>query len=72
MKEFGTPIMTSSITEENDFKDYPNNPEIIYEMYENLVDIVIDGGMGGKTPSTIVDCTGDDVVIVREGKGVLS
>lgn len=72
MKEFGTPIMTSSITEENDFKDYPNDPEIIYEMYENLVDIVIDGGIGGKTPSTIVDCTGDDVVIVREGKGVLS
>lgn len=72
MKELGNPIMTSSITEENDFKDYPNDPELIYEKYEKLVDIVIDGGIGGKTPSTIVDCTDDEVTILREGKGTLS
>jgi len=72
VRELGNPIMTSSITEVNDFKDYPNDPEVIHEMYEKLVDIVIDGGIGGKTPSTIVDCTGEEVTIVREGKGVLS
>jgi tRNA threonylcarbamoyl adenosine modification protein (Sua5/YciO/YrdC/YwlC family) len=72
VNELGNPIMTSSITEENDFKDYPNDPEIIYETYENLVDIVIDGGIGGKSPSTIVDCTDEEVTVVREGKGVLS
>lgn len=72
MKELGNPIMTSSITEENDFKDYPNDPEIIYKSYEKLVDIVIDGGLGGKNPSTIVDCTNDEIEVVREGKGILS
>ncbi len=72
IKEFGSPIMTSSITENNDFKDYPNDPEKIYEKYDKLVDIVIDGGLGGKNPSTIIDCTNDEIQVVREGKGILS
>ena len=72
VKELGNPVMTSSLTEENDFKDYPNDPELIYEHYEKLVDIVIDGGLCGKKPSTIVDCTNDDVTVLREGKGILS
>lgn len=72
VNELGNPIMTSSITEENDFKDYPNDPEEIHEKYEKLVDIVIDGGIGGKTPSTIVNCIDGDIEVVREGKGILS
>lgn len=72
INELGNPIISSSITEVTDFKDYLNDPEEIYEKYEKLVDIVIDGGILSKTPSTIVDCSDDDVVIVREGKGVLS
>jgi len=72
INELGNPIISTSITEVTDFKDYLNDPEEIYEKYEKLVDIVIDGGILGKTPSTIVDCTDDDATIVREGKGVLS
>jgi tRNA threonylcarbamoyl adenosine modification protein (Sua5/YciO/YrdC/YwlC family) len=72
INELGNPIISTSITEVIDFKDYLNDPEEIYEKYEKLVDIVINGGILGKTPSTIVDCTDDDATIVREGKGVLS
>ena len=45
------------------------DPEIIYEKFENLVDIVIDGGKGGMIPSTIVDCTTDEWTITRKGLG---
>lgn len=72
INELGNPVISTSITEAIDFKDYPNDPEEIYEKYEKLVDIVIDGGILGKTPSTIVDCTDDEVNIIREGKGTLS
>ena len=46
------------------------DPEIIYERFENLVDFVIDGGIGGMTPSTVVDCTSNDWSIIRQGAGV--
>lgn len=67
--ELGHPILTTSIHHEDDILDYITEPEAIYERYENLVDIVIDGGTGGYTPSTIIDCTGDEPVMVREGLG---
>jgi tRNA A37 threonylcarbamoyladenosine synthetase subunit TsaC/SUA5/YrdC len=46
------------------------NPEIIYEKYKHLVDIVVDGGMGGMIPSTIIDCTEDEYTVIREGLGI--
>ena len=49
-------------------EDY-TDPEIIYDRFENLVDFVIDGGIGGMTPSTIVDCTTDEWTILRQGLG---
>jgi tRNA A37 threonylcarbamoyladenosine synthetase subunit TsaC/SUA5/YrdC len=49
-------------------EDY-TDPEIIYKKFENLVDFVIDGGIGGMTPSTMVDCTTDDWTILRQGLG---
>ena len=67
-----TPLMSSSIKNmEDGFITYPNDPYDIYEEYKHLVDIVIDGGIGGVEPSTVVDCTGDDIEVVRQGRGEL-
>jgi tRNA threonylcarbamoyl adenosine modification protein (Sua5/YciO/YrdC/YwlC family) len=71
VEELGNPIITTSVHHEDDIIDYITDPEAIYERYENQVDMVIDGGTGGYTPSTIIDCTGDEPVLVREGAGKL-
>lgn len=65
----GNPIMTTSVHDDDDVIDYTTNPELIHEKYKKLVDIVIDGGFGGNEPSTVVDCTGSEPVILRQGKG---
>jgi tRNA A37 threonylcarbamoyladenosine synthetase subunit TsaC/SUA5/YrdC len=49
--------------------EYHTDPYEIHEEYERLVDIVIDGGFGGNTPSTVVDCTTDTPLLLREGAG---
>lgn len=69
--ELGNPIMSTSIRDEDEIIEYTTDPELIYEKYQEIVDIVIDGGYGELVPSTVVDCTGDAIEIVREGKGVL-
>ena len=51
--------------------EYTTDPELIHEKYVDLVDIVIDGGYGDNEPSTIVDCTSGEPVILRQGKGIL-
>lgn len=63
----GNPILSTSLPGEM-VEDY-TDPEIIHEKFEYLVDFVIDGGIGGMTPSTIVDCTTDDWTILRQGLG---
>lgn len=63
----GNPILSTSLPGEM-VEDY-TDPEIIYKKFENLVDFVIDGGIGGMTPSTIVDCTTDEWTILRQGLG---
>jgi len=66
----GNPITSTSIHDEDDIVEYSTDPELIYEKYQNLVDIVIDGGYGDNVASTVVDCTDDgDYKILREGKG---
>jgi tRNA threonylcarbamoyl adenosine modification protein (Sua5/YciO/YrdC/YwlC family) len=72
VEKLGNPIMTTSIHDEDEIIEYSTDPELIYEKYRDLVDIVIDSGPGGNIASTIVDCTGDEPVIIREGKGDLS
>ncbi len=71
VKELGNPILTMSIHDEDDMIEYSTDPELIYEKYEDKVDVVINGGYGGIEPSTVVDCTTDDFEIVRQGKGEL-
>jgi len=69
VKKLGNPIVSSSIYDEDDVIEYTTDPELIFEKWENSVDIVIDGGYGGNIPSTIVDLSGDEITILREGKG---
>jgi len=69
--ELGNPIMSTSIHDDDEILEYTTDPELIYEKYKDLVDVVIDGGPGELTPSTIVDCTGDEIEIIRDGKGIL-
>ncbi len=71
VRELGNPILTTSIKNDDDFMEYPTDPEQIYSRYYEQVDIVIDGGHGEIVPSTIVDCTTGAPEIVREGKGML-
>ena len=67
LSALGNPILSTSLPGEM-VEDY-TDPEIIYKKFENLVDFVIDGGIGGMTPSTMVDCTTGDWTILRQGLG---
>jgi len=67
VRELGNPVLTTSIRDDDDIIEYLTDPELILEKYQNIADIVIDGGYGNTTASTIVDCTGGDIEIVREG-----
>lgn len=69
VRELGHPIITTSIHHEDEILDYITEAYLIEERFGKLVDIIIDGGVGGIVPSTIIDCTGDEPVVVREGKG---
>lgn len=66
------PIMSTTLPyDESEDMEYATDPELIHEKFESTVDLVIDGGMGEISFSTIVDCTGDEPEIIREGKGIL-
>lgn len=67
VKELGRPILSASLPGEQ-VEDY-TDPEVMYENFMNEVDIVIDGGAGGTIPSTIIDCTGGEPVVLRQGLG---
>lgn len=69
VKKLGNPIVSTSIYDEDDLIEYTTDPELIYEKWENKVDIVIDGGYGDNIPSTIIDLSSDEIIILREGKG---
>jgi len=69
--ELGNPILSTSIRDDDEILEYTTDPELIYEKFKDMADVVIDGGYGELIPSTVVDCSGDEVVILREGKGVL-
>jgi len=70
VRELGNPIMSTSIYDDVEFDEYSTDPELIHEKFRDIADLVIDGGFGENIPSTIVDCTEDIPVIVRQGKGV--
>lgn len=71
VQELGSPLLTTSIHDEDEIIEYTTDPELIYEKYAHQVDVVIDGGYGGLEPSTVVDCTTEEFEIIRQGKGTL-
>jgi tRNA threonylcarbamoyl adenosine modification protein (Sua5/YciO/YrdC/YwlC family) len=71
VRVLGNPILSTSIKDDDELIEYSTDPELIHEKYEDLVDLVIDGGYGDNEPSTVVDCTMGDFEIIREGKGLL-
>jgi tRNA threonylcarbamoyl adenosine modification protein (Sua5/YciO/YrdC/YwlC family) len=70
VRELGHPILSASVTDING--DVINNPELIKEIFENLVDAILDGGINVSAPSTVLDFTEDPPVVVREGAGDIS
>ena len=71
VKQLGNPIVSTSIHDEDDVIEYTTDPELIFEKWQNLVDVVIDGGYGDNIGSTIIDLSGDEPIVIREGKGSL-
>ncbi|QEC79370.1 L-threonylcarbamoyladenylate synthase [Mucilaginibacter ginsenosidivorax] len=71
VRVLGNPILSTSIRDDDDIIEYSTDPELIHEKYEDLVDIVIDGGYGDNVASTVVDCTNGEFEVIREGKGDL-
>lgn len=65
----GNPLISTSVHEEDEIVEYITNPELIHEKYGSMVDLVIDGGYGKNEASTVIDCTQNDPIIVREGLG---
>jgi tRNA threonylcarbamoyl adenosine modification protein (Sua5/YciO/YrdC/YwlC family) len=70
VNELGNPILTTSIHDADKLLDYTTDPELIYEKFQNQVDAVVNGGFGNNVPSTILDCTTDEIKIIRQGLGV--
>lgn len=71
VEALGNPLLTTSVSVDDEEPEYGTDPELIAERYESVADLIIDGGEGGTIPSTTVDCTGDEPVVLREGKGDL-
>lgn len=71
VNELGNPIISTSIHDEDEVLEYSTDPELIFEKWQNVVDLVIDGGYGDNTPSTVIDLSGYEPVVIREGKGAI-
>lgn len=69
LQTLGNPLVCSSIHSEDEVQDYLTDPEEIYALWQHKVDIIIDGDAGGNIGSTILDCTGNEAFIIREGRG---
>ncbi len=69
VKKLGNPILTTSLKSDDTYLEYMNDAKEIYQKYGKLVDMVIDGGNCGLIPSTLVDCSDDEIIVLREGLG---
>ena len=66
------PLITSSLHDEDEILDYTTDPDLIYERWENNIDLMLEDGFGGNIPSTVVNLCGNEIEIIRQGKGDLS
>jgi len=71
VRQLGNPIVSTSIRDDDDVIEYTTDPELIFEKWQNLVDVVIDGGYGDNIGSTIIDLSDYEPIVLREGKGSL-
>lgn len=69
VKMLGNPLISSSVKNDDEIKEYTTDPEEIWGDFKHVVDLVIDGGSGGNIPSTIIDFTTGEAVVTREGLG---
>ncbi|MCF8373450.1 MAG: threonylcarbamoyl-AMP synthase [Bacteroidales bacterium] len=67
VRQLGNPILSTSVHDDDEILEYTTDPELIHERYGELVDLVIDGGYGDNIPSAIIDCSSDEIEIIREG-----
>ncbi|MCU0422933.1 MAG: L-threonylcarbamoyladenylate synthase [Bacteroidia bacterium] len=70
IKETGLPLLVTTIHHDDEILTYMTDPYEIHQKFEHLVDVVVDGGTGGNIPSTIIDCAGDEITLIRQGKGI--
>lgn len=71
ISELGYPLISTSVHDQDAIVEYTTDPELIYEKYRDFADMVIDGGYGHNEASTVVDCTGDEPEVIRQGLGNL-
>lgn len=71
VRELGNPIISTSIKDDDEVIEYTTDPELIFEKWQHKVDIVIDAGFGGNEASTVIDLTGNEPILIREGKGAV-
>ncbi|MBI3135208.1 MAG: threonylcarbamoyl-AMP synthase [Bacteroidetes bacterium] len=71
VRQLGHPLVTGSLHDEDAILEYSTDPDMIFEKWNNMVDAIIDGGYGKKEPSTVVDLSGDELTIIRQGIGEL-
>lgn len=69
VEELGNPLLTTSLHDDDDVLEYMTDPELIHEKCAKLVDMVIDGGFGHNVASTVIDCTGENIEVIRQGIG---
>lgn len=67
----GNPLLTTSIHDDDDIIDYTSDPAILFERFSDSVEMIIDGGFGKNTPSTVIDCTQTEPYIIRQGAGII-
>ncbi len=72
VEELGHPVLTSSLKSDDEILEYFTDPIDIFDDFKKLVEVVIDGGIGENFPSTVVDCTQEDIEILRQGKEELN
>ncbi|PCJ01472.1 MAG: threonylcarbamoyl-AMP synthase [Flavobacteriales bacterium] len=69
VEQLGNPLISTSVHDDDEILEYITDPELIHEKYENTLGLVIDGGYGQNEASTIIDCTGNEPEVIREGIG---
>ena len=71
VETLGNPIISTSIRDDDDVIEYTTDPELIYEKWNNRIDLVVNGGYGDNIPSTVINLCGDEPLLIRQGKGGL-